>query len=330
MASTITILQINLNRCRIAHDLMERTIAEKNIIVTLGQEPYGKGRTDFHDVKGDSFINVDNEHEVIKSGSGEGFVYVELSTCIFLSCYFSPNGELADFERLLQNIESMIRHQGKHVVMGGDLNAKTNIIGSQTTNQRGAILQEWILANGLVILNEGDTPTFQNANGTSIIDFTAATEQLGRRVDKWRVEPDIENFGDHNNIYFEVSCKPGENTTRPSQAGWTIKPAAITELAAAWKTSHQTKRGQYNTIRTLTSDIVKLLDKYGHKKSSSSGRPPVYWWNADIANLRRACSTSRRKLTRARKSLRTYQQVHELTEEHKHNNLATQTALSAF
>ncbi|KAH1009953.1 hypothetical protein HUJ05_004328, partial [Dendroctonus ponderosae] len=155
-----------------------------------------------------------------------------------------------------------------------------------TAKARGAILQEWILANGLVILNEGDTPTFQNANGTSIIDFTAATEQLGRRVDKWRVEPDIENFGDHNNIYFEVSCKPGENTTRPSQAGWTIKPAAITELAAAWKTSHQTKRGQYNTIRTLTSDIVKLLDKYGHKKSSSSGRPPVYWWNADIANLR--------------------------------------------
>ncbi|ENN71802.1 hypothetical protein YQE_11536, partial [Dendroctonus ponderosae] len=134
------VLQINLNRCRIAHDLIERTIANENITVTIDQEPYGKSRIEFHDANRDSFINVDNKHDVIKSGSGEGFVHVELSTCVFFSCYFSPNGEVADIERLLQNVERIIRHQGKNVVMGGDLNAKTNLIGSKTTNQRGAIL----------------------------------------------------------------------------------------------------------------------------------------------------------------------------------------------
>ncbi|KAH1000566.1 hypothetical protein HUJ04_012875 [Dendroctonus ponderosae] len=167
-----------------------------------GQEPYGKSRIDFHDANRDGFINVDNKHDVIKSGSEEGFVHVELSTCVFLSYFFFPYGEVADFERLLQNIERIIRHQRKNVVIGGDHRTKT-------TNQRGAILLDWILANGPVMLNDGDRPTFRNANGTSVIYFTAATEQLSRRVGKWRVEPDIENFSDHHNIRFEIRCKPG-------------------------------------------------------------------------------------------------------------------------
>ncbi|ENN79698.1 hypothetical protein YQE_03861, partial [Dendroctonus ponderosae] len=86
------------------------------------------------------------------------------------------------------------------------------------------------------------------------------------------------------------------------------------------QTRHQTKRG--DTTQTLTNDIAKLLDKCGNKRSSGSERPPVYWWNAEIGNLRCACATSRRRLMRARKNPKTFQQVYELTEEHKHNKSA--------
>ncbi|ENN74968.1 hypothetical protein YQE_08464, partial [Dendroctonus ponderosae] len=119
----------------IAHDLLERITKDDKINVVIGQEPYGKSLIDYHDDNRDSFINVDNKYKVLKSGCGEGFVHVELSNCVVISCYFSPNGNVADFERLLQNMEKVIRHGGKQVVMGGDLNAKTNLIGPQCENE---------------------------------------------------------------------------------------------------------------------------------------------------------------------------------------------------
>ncbi|ERL83462.1 hypothetical protein D910_00454 [Dendroctonus ponderosae] len=266
--------QINLNRCRIAHDLLERITKDDKINVVIGQEPYGKSLIDYHDDNRDSFINVDNKYKVLKSGCGEGFVHVELSNCVVISCYFSPNGNVADFERLLQNMKKVIRHGGKQVVMGGDLNAKTNLIGSKTTNQRGAILQDWILTNGLVILNEGDTPTFQNANGTSIIDFTVASEQLSRRVGTWRVEPEIENFSDHHNIRFEIQGTPGETTPRLSQTGWSIKPAAITELTAA----HRKHPDEHTTIQ----QIKKL---FPIKTLTPRETGPGEWYETPLFNI---------------------------------------------
>ncbi|KAH1006087.1 hypothetical protein HUJ05_006856 [Dendroctonus ponderosae] len=317
--------EVNLNRCRAAHDLVARTTSEEIIDVVIGQEPNLNQRMDFSDTNGDCFINVDNRHKVIDCGKGAGYVHVELEACVLVSCYFSPNRGIGEFESLLHNLGDFIRQtrqSGKRVVMGGDLNAKTNIIGSKTTNQRGRLFQEWIIANELVILNQGDIPTFSNANGSTVIDFTAATEEICQRVTNWRVEAENENLSDHNNIRFVIESRPRDRIPNLGRAGWIVGEEEMRRILAAWRSRHLDSTLTKVKPEQLIESITELLNRHAKRKSGNARRPPVYWWNSDIAALRSICISSRRQLTRAQKQHGSRSSMQELVETHKGNKHA--------
>ncbi|ERL95927.1 hypothetical protein D910_00608 [Dendroctonus ponderosae] len=280
---------------------------------------------DFSDTNGDCFINVDNRHKVIDCGKGAGYVHVELEACVLVSCYFSPNRGIGEFESLLHNLGDFIRQtrqSGKRVVMGGDLNAKTNIIGSKTTNQRGRLFQEWIIANELVILNQGDIPTFSNANGSTVIDFTAATEEICQRVTNWRVEAENENLSDHNNIRFVIESRPRDRIPNLGRAGWIVGEEEMRRILAAWRSRHLDSTLTKVKPEQLIESITELLNRHAKRKSGNARRPPVYWWNSDIAALRSICISSRRQLTRAQKQHGSRSSMQELVETHKGNKHA--------
>lgn len=127
---------------------------------------------------------------------------------VAISCYFSPNGDITDFETLLEDIERVIRGSAKEIILGGDLNAKTTLLGSLITNRRGQILEDWLAKNSFVVINNGRTPTFSNANGSSYIDITATTPKISSRTRNWTVDVEYENFSDHRLIHFEIFFPP--------------------------------------------------------------------------------------------------------------------------
>ena len=47
------------------------------------------------------------------------------------------------------------------------------------------------------------------------------------------------------------------------------------------------------------------------RKSTCNRHPPVYWWNENIAALRKECIKARRAKTRARKEGRNYKELNE-------------------
>ncbi|CAK9799233.1 hypothetical protein ANTPLA_LOCUS1946 [Anthophora plagiata] len=59
------------------------------------------------------------------------------------------------------------------IVITMDANAKSTLWNSDTTDEKGKLIEEFALANNLYIMNKSDQPpTFTSASGTSNIDLT--------------------------------------------------------------------------------------------------------------------------------------------------------------
>ncbi|XP_054259079.1 uncharacterized protein LOC128983702 [Macrosteles quadrilineatus] len=88
--------------------------------------------------------------------------------------------------------------------MGRDFNARAVEWGMTLTNSRGKYILDFAARAGLVVINEGNTPTFwrPGMRGT-IPDITLASESLLPRITAWRVLEDYTAI-DHQYIIFDV------------------------------------------------------------------------------------------------------------------------------
>lgn len=111
-AGEIRFLQLNMNRARMAHDLLEKYVRENKIDIVIGQEPNQRLATKFIcDKNCDCCIYLVNKITIIKRYIGNGFVSIETD-------YFSPNRDNSEFESMLNALEMHIRATEKEVVIG--------------------------------------------------------------------------------------------------------------------------------------------------------------------------------------------------------------------
>lgn len=109
-----------MNRCRAAHDLLFKTVQEKDVNIILGQEPNKSLCNRFIcDTNCDSFIYINRADAVISTRRGSGYVFVELASFCVCSFYFSPNGDAAKFEELLSNVNAVAGSFQKETLFGG-------------------------------------------------------------------------------------------------------------------------------------------------------------------------------------------------------------------
>ena len=83
-------LQINLNHCKAAHDLLEATIRQRNVDIIILSEA-NKNRikpTWYTDRQGETVIGILNNTIVpVENGNGQGFVWIALPEVTLYSCY---------------------------------------------------------------------------------------------------------------------------------------------------------------------------------------------------------------------------------------------------
>jgi hypothetical protein len=92
--------------------------------------------------------------------------------------------------------------QDKTVLLGGDFNCRSTIWFDTLCDRNSPVLEDFILANDLVIFNEDNLPsTFSSANGSSNIDLTLGTTDTINWVRDWTVLQDV-NTSDHRVIRF--------------------------------------------------------------------------------------------------------------------------------
>lgn len=137
---------------------------------------------------------------------GPGFVVVGWGGWKIIGTYFSPIKGLDMFERFLNRIEDIIRRllPGK---VAGDLNVKSVLWGSPTTDARGELLTEWATNLNLICLNKGVAQTcVRQRGGGSIVDFTFATPEASRLLEDWWVEENVETLSDHKYVRMDWSA----------------------------------------------------------------------------------------------------------------------------
>lgn len=301
----ISVIQINVDRNGAAQDLLWQTIFENRIDIAIGQEPNIRRTSNLFRNKGlTTFIYTNPLIPATRQGQGNDFCSLEAEGVVITSVYFSPNGSREDFQRTLNSLEANIRSSHKEHIVAGDLNAKSVIFGSSVSNERGIMLEEWVDAMGMVVINQGETPTFANANGTSIIDITLATENVSRRIVNWRVDEDRESLSGHRYVFFDILRSPSSptRTTDAQRKGWKITPEGLTKLRTHCEGSLQGTEPTPKNAPQISRLLHALCDRCLIPKRQHPRRRPVYWWTAEIAELRRKAQKLRRVQMRYRQN----------------------------
>lgn len=324
----INIIQGNMNRGRAADLLIEQLCHEKRIHLAILSE-HNRNRDGscwFVDHLNTAAIWVIDSRvvSVEKSGAGQGYVWVLSRGTIFISCYLSPNDSIDGFRTKLESLEDFILGSPNDLVVAGDFNARAYEWGMPTTNTRGRLLLEMAARVGLLVVNVGNTPTFQRPGyGSSIPDVTLVSESLINRVQGWQVMDDYSG-SDHNYISFQMRNRlQAQMQQRYTPRRYNVSlldEARFTEaLRTHFNRQHLMgepldREGTEDLAKATMLGIKEACDSSMPYKRRWQGRTQAYWWSEEIAELRRRCLYLRRRAQRTRNR----QDGMELSAQHKH------------
>jgi len=107
----------------------------------------------------------------------------------------------------IRQLEKVVDYtKGKGLIIAVDSNAGSKMWHDTITNQRGKILEEFLICNDLYVLNETtETPTFQSNRGSSCIDLKSTNSRQVRFVSEW-ICGEEESCFDHNIRNFKIAC----------------------------------------------------------------------------------------------------------------------------
>lgn len=169
------IVQVNLNHCWGAHDMLQQFMKSRNIYIAMITEPVYIPDTwaSSNDKKAAIFWVKDLKVRVKTVFKGEEFIAVEINDLILISCYISPKLKLVEFSEVLDRLKQRMQILGKQqIILCGDFNAHSKAWGSAFTGCKGSILEKWMEANNLILINVGEKPTCVRSQGNSIVDLT--------------------------------------------------------------------------------------------------------------------------------------------------------------
>ena len=146
------ILQININKCRIAQDLALNTIRVEKADVLLLSELYAVPQNN-----GNWVIDRDRSVAIVTSGvpypiqrirsvTVPGIVVADVNGITIVCCYVKPNVSVRQFEEILERI--LIRGHPR-VLLAGDFNAWHTAWGSERTKPKGIALLQMVNDLGL-------------------------------------------------------------------------------------------------------------------------------------------------------------------------------------
>ncbi|XP_068143466.1 uncharacterized protein [Drosophila tropicalis] len=300
-------LQLNLNHCIAAQDLLQQTVRELSANIALLSEPYRVGESGrwAKAACGKAAIWCCGSNVLVMQDvlSADGFVRARIGRNWVYSCYLAPSLSLERFGSILDSISNDARgRQG--LIIGGDFNAWATEWGSTRTDARGRILLEGFANLSISLLNVGTQHTFRRAGTGSVVDLSYASDSIAASA-VWSVGVAY-SASDHEIVTFSVG-RNRQPTARTLPLRKSFKVDAFNPLLFAESLEGLTECPNTNAEEAANL-IMSRLDEacvasMAQRGSFSRHHTPVCWWNEAIADARRACLRARRLYQRARHSL---------------------------
>jgi hypothetical protein len=199
----------------------------------------------------------------------------------------------------LEKLVMGCRSQGTHLIIGCDANSHHTSWGSTDINRRGESLFNYIMANGLDIVNRGNRPTFVTSNRKEVIDITIATLYAGNLIKDWHVTEEV-SCSDHRYIRFTVmGIDQTVNTYRnPRRTDW---ESYKTDLLVGLR-GLTDKINNYIDLETAADQFQEAVSVAYNENCPLTVRKNnrnTPWWNQGLAEKRR---TVRKLFNGAKKS----------------------------
>jgi ribonuclease HI len=327
---SINLLQINVNNCISATDLVRVTAESSDVDVILVQEPYTTVTTvnshKLHKLSGwpvtvNTFpnplpekprtaiilVSKDFDFTPLPAHTSTAQTTVRLQgrghNIILISVYFKPGADVADdLQRLDQTLATFT---GEDILVSGDFNAKSSVWGGDVNDERGDDVLDLISSRSLHLLNDATSPaTFCNTQDfRSWVDLTLVSNRLTNFIDAWHVDTSHVN-SDHRLIRTVISTDrsyPVTSNTRfcTAKAKWHIFDASL-------QTSIDTVIPDISTIHTA-AEVEEYVNAFQVAVSEACHasiplktprQRTVPWWTPGLQQQRQAVRRARRRYRR--------------------------------
>lgn len=295
------IIQLNLNHCEAAQCLLEKNVQEIDGDVAILSEPYENKDLPCWktDSLGSSALWSIKRAQIVDSKCDKtGFVRAVISGITMYSCYLPPRFSIEEYQNIIDTLV-MDAAGRKNILIAGDFNAWATEWGSSRSNARGKILLEALAGLDVVLLNTGNQNTFNRNGAGSIIDVAFVSSSIYGRVN-WQIS-NIYTQSDHDAIIIDINNPQFDQQSKIQRKmnGWKNNPFEKEMFEACMinlKFEGPPSQAAAEFIRRVTNACNMSLKK----RKSGTYKNEVYWWNENIAELRRECIKARRKFTRSR------------------------------
>ena len=204
---------------------------------------------------------------------------------------------------LITRIARYAEKEAIPLIAGVDSNAHHVAWGHPSTNDRGRTLLQALNANGLIICNTGNTPTFVGKLGHSVIDLTICNSLGLNLIRDWRVNSG-KSLSDHEAIEFKIALGDSISfaSRSPAKCDWTLYQQLIEaefKSSPFWfKPVHTAE--DLNARQHFITDILRRCYNTACPLLRGNRRSTVPWWNAELTKAKQTAKARRRKANRTR------------------------------
>lgn len=203
---TIGFIQVNLQHCKAASDILSKTFTCSNINIALIQEPYvyggqirrlssKEGRLvyckDPEPPRAAVLVKTSVHFSPIPCFTSRDLVAIEaeiptasgVQAVILASAYFP--GDVDQMPPVpVQQLVQYCKTRRKNFIIGCDANAHHTVWGSNDINKRGECLYDYLASSNIDIMNRGKEPTFVTRARTEVLDITLTSSILAANIKK--------------------------------------------------------------------------------------------------------------------------------------------------
>lgn len=278
------VMQLNLNHCEAAQELLMQTVYEEKVDIAIISEQY-------KNIDSGAWISDLTGKAAIWTCGGKAFqekpllgksyyTRAKIDGFNFYSCYIPPSIPQNEYENILDSLVQEARTTTMNVI-AGDFNAWAVEWGSVHTNRRGDALLKAFSVLDAVLLNSGNKNTFEKNGRGSVIDITFASSSLVRST-RWKVS-DLYTNSDHLAIMMELgNCAQSRQraiTRKVQTRGWKVETLDEELFRLVLDEEMATEDNTELQAETLVRHISKACDAAMCRRKHGSLRQPAYWWN---------------------------------------------------